>query len=95
MTEYPTLTGRPEIVDLANADRITMLARLTDQITATAGSAPAELVAEMVDLYREVALRQTDSGWWLNNHTKSLGPIVQRLFTANDKARLAALASQR
>jgi hypothetical protein len=95
MTTAPTLTGRPEIVDLANADRNTMLDQLASQVTATAGNAPAELVDELVALYREVALRQTDAGWWLNNHTKPVGPTIRRLFTADDTARLAAIGAKR
>lgn len=95
MTDYPTLTGRPEIVNLANADRDTKLARLAEQVTSTAGSAPTELVAELVDLYREVALRQTDAGWWIGEQFEMFARIVRRSFTADDKARLAAIGAKR
>ena len=95
MNASPALTGRPEIVDLANADRDAKLARLADQLRATAGSAPTELVDEMIDLYREVALRQTDAGWWLGDERGMFARTVAQLFTADDKARLGALAGKR
>ncbi len=94
-TELPTLTGRTDDIRIAESDRRTMLGRLTEQLTKTAGSAPADLVTEMIALYREVALRHTDAAWWLNNSSRPLGSLVQREFTADDKARLSALATRR
>ncbi|MEU7978264.1 helix-turn-helix domain-containing protein [Micromonospora sp. NPDC049081] len=92
----PALTDtNPDLVRIAEGDRTSALARLTDQLTNTAGNAPAELVASMIGLYREVALRHTDARWWLNNNSRPLGPILQREFTADDKARLVALAARR
>lgn len=91
----PALTGRPEIATLANADRDAKLARLADQLRTTAGNAPAELVDEMTGLYREVALRQTDAGWWLGDERETFARTVARLFTPADKARLAAIGAKR
>lgn len=98
MTEtntLPALTGRPEIVTLANADRDNKLARLDGQVRATAGNAPEELVNELADIYRQVALRQTDASWWLGNQFEMFARIVRRLFTDEDNARLAAIAARR
>ncbi|MFJ8690266.1 helix-turn-helix domain-containing protein [Micromonospora wenchangensis] len=96
MTSLPALTDtNPALIRIAEGDRKADLTRLTEQLTSSAGNAPAELVAEMVDLYREVALRHTDARWWLNNNSRPLAPILQREFTADDKARLAALAGRR
>jgi hypothetical protein len=94
-TNYPTLTGNPTDIELATADRQAMLAKLADQITTTAGNAPAALVAELIALHQEVALRHTDAGWWLANATYPLGRIVQREFTDADKARIAELRALR
>lgn len=96
MTELPALTDRdPDLIRIAEGDRKTALDRLTEQLTTTAGGAPADLVAEMVGLYRDVALRHTDAGWWLSNSSRPLGSIVQREMTADDRARLAAIAGRR
>lgn len=92
----PALTGpRPEVVAYAEADRPAMLDRLAEEITAKSTDAPADLTADMVSLFREVALRQTDAMWWLNNVTRSLAPTVAKLFTDSDKARHAELRAAR
>ncbi len=95
VTDLPTLTGRPDDIRLADGDRRTMLDRLAEQLTATAGNAPAGLLGEMIALYREVALRHTDARWWLVNNSRPLGPILQREMTGADKARLAEIAARR
>lgn len=95
MTDLPTLTGRPTDVDVAATDRDTMLAKLAEQITTTAGDIPAAVLADLIALYREVALRHTDARWWLLNVTYPLGRIVRREFTAVDEARLDALRTRR
>ena len=98
MTEtstLPALTGRSGNRQARNADRDDKLARLDSQIRATAGSAPEEPVSELAALYREVALRQTDAGWWLGREREMFARIVGRLFTADDKARLTALGARR
>lgn len=91
----PTLTGREYEITEATITRNEMLTHLADEITAMAGNAPAELTASLVALYREVALRQTDADWWIQHMHHKLGPTVQKLFTAEDKSRLAELAAKR
>ncbi|MFG3709468.1 hypothetical protein [Micromonospora sp. NPDC047730] len=96
MTGLPQLTDRnPDVIRLAENDRAVMLDRIATEITATAGDQPAELVAELISMYREVALRHTDAGWWLNNSSRHLGRIIAREMTDEDRARLAQLGSRR
>lgn len=94
MNDYPALTGTPENVRLAETDRANILAAIEEQITSTAGTVPTDALAELLGIYREVALRHTDAGWWMSNTGRALGQIIQREFTDADKARLTALREQ-
>lgn len=91
------LTGqRAEILAIAEERRTEMLDRLTGEITAAAKDAPAELVAEMVALYTEVALRQAAAMWWIDNaFAHTLAQLVMRLFTTEDKVRFTAIRAAR
>jgi hypothetical protein len=92
----PQLTdNNPDMIKYAETDRRNLLDQLDARLTESAGAAPADLVADMIALYREVALRHTDAGWWLNNNSRDIAPIVQREMTADDKARLTALTARR
>lgn len=92
MNELPPLTDRnPAVLRLAENDRRDLLDLLDQQLTETAGDIPADTLAELTALYREVALRHTDAAWWLNHNGRKLGATLQREFTDADKARLAAL----
>lgn len=95
-TTLPALTGRDwELVE-APACRADVLDRLAAEVTSMAGDAPADLITELVGLYHDVALRQTDAAWWIeHSDRRKLGLALQKLFTAEDKARLAELAAQR
>lgn len=90
----PPLTGWHADIKPAEAERSKMLAQLAEQVAQTAGNIPAEALAELTAIYREVALRHTDATWWQISAGRPLGPIVQRDFTAADKERLTALREQ-
>ncbi len=95
-TELPQLTDRnPDVIKYAENDRRTALSAMEEFLALKAGAADTGLIAEMVSIYREVALRHTDAGWWLNHSGRQIAPIVLREMTADDKARLAALAARR
>lgn len=94
-TTLPALTGRSHELAEAAIARDEILVRLAEEITAQAGSAPADALASLIDLYREVALRQTDAGWWIDHTHRKIGLAIQRTFTADDKARLTQLAAKR
>ncbi|MFI2663303.1 helix-turn-helix domain-containing protein [Micromonospora carbonacea] len=92
----PQLTGPADyLIRAAERDRAAALDRITAEVTEAAGDAPANLVTEVAALYREVALRHTDAGWWSSTEGRHLGRLLQWEFTADDKARLIALAARR
>lgn len=90
--DLPQLTdNNADMIRIAETDRSNLLAQLDAHLARTAGNVPADALAELTALYREVALRHTDAGWWLNNNSRQIAPIVQREFTDADKARLTEL----
>lgn len=91
----PALTGTEQDIREGGIERRHMLERLAEELGAKAGNASADLIASLIDLYRQVALRQTAAAWWINNSSHAIAPRVQRLFTGDDKARLAELAAKR
>lgn len=99
--DLPGLTDKnPAIIPIAETDRLEALGRLEAELRQAASgamAAPAELVDEMVALYREVALRHTDAAWWLNINSRPVAPAVRSEILANpaDKDRLAAIAGRR
>lgn len=90
----PTLTGATgQLLDIAEGDRRSVLAQLDEAITKNAPN--AELAAEMAELFREVALRQTTAGWWMNHvAARSIARDVAELFTAEDRARHTAIRNR-
>lgn len=95
MTDLPALTGRDWEIGEAQACRTAMLDRLTAAIATSAGDAPAGLITQLADLYREVAVRQTTANWWIAHADHKMGPTVRALFTPDDVVRLAELAAHR
>lgn len=97
-TTLPTLTGRPDLLDMAHQDRDTRLDRMEQFLRRQAAKmtdAPAEAVDQMVALYREVALRRTAVRDWLGDiPTEGWVKQLAKDFTADDRARLRTLAGR-
>lgn len=92
MTAMPSLTGTHSTGILAEAAtyRNRLLAQLDNEIT-THAAVPAHLRDQVLALYREVAIRQTDFAFWLDRNYRSVAREVASKFTAADKARLVEL----
>jgi hypothetical protein len=94
----PPLTGvRGLTVDLIREGAVIreeLLEDLANQIAKT--DAPADLKEEMHELFREVALRQTNWGWWMAHDTyRSACDLVYfQMMTKEDKARHTALVKR-
>ncbi|WP_213451603.1 hypothetical protein [Rhizomonospora bruguierae] len=96
MTDLPALTAHhPQLIRHGEHDRAEVLGQIDATIRATAGQQPAELVDQLIAIYREVALRHTNALWWGEQSGRHIGRVLQRELTADDKARIAALAARR
>lgn len=94
--ELPALTANhPQLIRSGELDRDRALTQLVEELAPFTAGQPAEVAAELVDLYREVLLRHTDAAWWALTSSYRLAQKVQKEFTAEDKARLAAIAAKR
>ena len=100
-TELPALThttGLPDyMVKEAIDARAAMLARLEEEITSRApADAPADLTAEMLELFRGALIRQTGYGWWMYQLSsplpKSAAALAHSVMTKEEKAKRLELA---
>lgn len=92
MTDLPALThtnGLPDyLIKQAIDARDEMLDRLAKVITQHApDNAPAELVAEMIQLLRGALIRQTRYGWWMASGGRHPVDLAGAVMTKAEKAR--------
>jgi hypothetical protein len=91
---WPALAGSPKQVGWAETIRRDLITSMgaTVRKSAPAGATAAQADA-VVELYTEIALRQTAASWWIDRRDSDLTRALYSIATAEDRARVADIRS--